>query len=72
MSCTRLPKAMKPAWAEQLTQLPCLVVYVKFHFLRIGNQGWTKAAEGKVLLTPYFRGPSLEMVNCPHPFSEKA
>ncbi len=25
-----LPKAMKPAWAKQLTQLPCLGAYVEF------------------------------------------
>ncbi len=26
MSCTFLPKAAKPVWASQMTQLPCLVV----------------------------------------------
>ncbi len=31
MSCIPLPKeAVKPVWANQLTQLSCLVVYVKF------------------------------------------
>ncbi len=33
MGCTPLPKAAKPAWAKQLTRLPCLVVYVKFQFM---------------------------------------
>ncbi len=31
-SCTPLPKAAKPVWANQPTRLPCLVVYVKFQF----------------------------------------
>ncbi len=34
MSCTPLPKAAKPVWAKQLTQLPCLVVYAKFQFAK--------------------------------------
>ncbi len=28
MSCIRLPRAAKPVWATQLTQLPSLVVHV--------------------------------------------
>ncbi len=35
MSCTSLPKAAKLVWANQLTRLPCLVVYVKFPFAYI-------------------------------------
>ncbi len=31
MSCIPLPKAAKPVWANQLTRLSCLVVYVKLH-----------------------------------------
>ncbi len=43
MSCTALPKATEPVWANQLTRLPCLVVYVKFQFVyttasKIGSQ----------------------------------
>ncbi len=33
MSCTPLPKAAKPVWANQLTRLPCLVVNVTFQFV---------------------------------------
>ncbi len=33
MSCTFLPKAPKPAWTNQLTRLPCPVIYVKFQFM---------------------------------------
>ncbi len=33
MSCTYLPKAAKPVWANQLTRLPCRVVYAKFQFV---------------------------------------
>ncbi len=32
---TPLPKAAKPVWATQLTQLPCLMVYVKSQFVYI-------------------------------------
>ncbi len=43
MSCTFLPKAAKPAQANQLTRLPCLMVNVKFQFVyttigKIGSQ----------------------------------
>ncbi len=31
-SCNPLPKAAKRGWANQLTRLPCFVVYVKFQF----------------------------------------
>ncbi len=37
MSCTPLPKAAKPVWAKQLTRLPCLVGYAKFHFVYTSN-----------------------------------
>ncbi len=33
MSCTPLTKAAKQAWPNQLTRLPCLVVYGKFEFV---------------------------------------
>ncbi len=33
MSCTPLPKAAKPVWAQHVTRLPCLVVYGKFQFV---------------------------------------
>ncbi len=29
MNCTYLPKEAKPVWANQLTRLPCFVVYIK-------------------------------------------
>ncbi len=32
--CTPLPKAVKRVWANQLARLPCLVVYVKFQFVK--------------------------------------
>ncbi len=43
MSCTPLPKAAKPVWANQLIQLSCLVVQVKVLFVyntasKIGSQ----------------------------------
>ncbi len=43
MSCTHLPKAVKPVWSKSLTQLPCLVVYIKFLLVstttsKIGSQ----------------------------------
>ncbi len=30
MSCTPLPKSVKPVWYTQLARLPCFAVYVKF------------------------------------------
>ncbi len=45
MSCTPLPKAVKPAWAKQLTRRPCLEVYVKFGFVYV-----TKSKMGSQLL----------------------
>ncbi len=45
MSCTPLPKAAKPVWANELTLLLCLVINVKFQF------GWTtKSTMGSQLL----------------------
>ncbi len=38
MSCTPLPKAAKHVWATQITQVPCLVVYVKSQFVYTINQ----------------------------------
>ncbi len=35
MSCTPLPKAAKPVWANQLTRLSCLLVYVKFQLVNL-------------------------------------
>ncbi len=32
MSCSPLPKAAKPVRVKQLTQLPCLVVCIMYHF----------------------------------------
>ncbi len=30
---SRFDETVKPVWANQLTRLPCLVVYVKFQFV---------------------------------------
>ncbi len=40
MFCTSLPKSAKPVWANQLTQLPCLVVNVKFQFMYSFHNGY--------------------------------
>ncbi len=53
-SCTPLPSATKPVLANQLTPLPCLVVYVKFYF------EYTTAKT--YLLTPSFRDPYTSVV----------
>ncbi len=37
MSCTPSPKPVKPVWANQLTRLPCVVVYDKLLLVYIGN-----------------------------------
>ncbi len=55
MSCTPLLKAAKPVWANQLTRLPCLVVYVKFRFVyitasQIGSQLLLASTSSNALL----------------------
>ncbi len=48
MSCTPLPKAAKPAWANQMTRLPCSVVFVKFQFVYTT----TSKIDSQLLLAP--------------------
>ncbi len=66
MRCTPLPKATKPVWANQLTRLPCLVVYVKVQFVstitsKIGSQLLPSSTNSNAQLG---RGPEKAFNEC--------
>ncbi len=66
MSCISLSKATKSVWANQLTGLPCLVAYAKFHFVytttsKIGSLHLLASTRSNVLLG---RGSDKEINEC--------
>ncbi len=54
MSCTPLPKTMKPVCAKQLTGLPCLVVNVKFQF------GYTTKSKNAIHISAMIPGSKVK------------
>ncbi len=52
MSYTPLPNTAKPAWAKQLTQLPCFVAYANFQSRQLLSRGQTSLLLLKMCTSP--------------------